>query len=598
MKQPYAKFHVTQDDINVRLSNVRLREEPRNGPPEVPVRTASQRATWPTTTREKKTGSYMFDVTPTLVRTPWELDRSRRPVSQYSYISQQRPLPKRIFEQLPREIFHCILDHLEGLHSTQSAVEVKQLYFSLRSLLFVDKRWHRVAREHLYRELWLPSNEGLPRRKFSFSRPLSRLKLLWRTLSTSPGLAQLVRHVRVTALLADELQHRPARAKKDPTHELLADILNGCPNLEIFTGYVPTAGETVSISVLAALTSSRRLKAHAWLLGTDAAQNFAGGEMVQCHDRWQQLQTLAINARQTQHLGPGMVSMMIQHLPSLRHLFLRNLLREDFHNGTLLSLPALRSLRLEDMEGLTDQGVEQLAHGRLALSLEKLCMVDLELTSLRTVQTLLSHMHRLRSFTMVQNTSPEFLFGVQSHIANAQLESASLQYLHWDALIPGSATKIFANSIASGHFPSLRRVKVPCDYDGAIQPLCRPIAQENLSAHDLELLDRFNAHDSRYERFLRLSQIQAQLRVRESRQQPSFNVIVQDEDDTVRLSRVIGSYVGSMDSRIEYSLEPDVASSFYALAMFEDVEVPKCLEMEEDPLFVREEQLLNLSTLF
>lgn len=293
-----------------------------------------------------------------------------------------------------------------------------------------------------------------------------------------------------------------------------------------------------------------------------------------------------------------MVSMMIQHLPSLRHLFLRNLLREDFHNGTLLSLPALRSLRLEDMEGLTDQGVEQLAHGRLALSLEKLCMVDLELTSLRTVQTLLSHMHRLRSFTMVQNTSPEFLFGVQSHIANAQLESASLQYLHWDALIPGSATKIFANSIASGHFPSLRRVKVPCDYDGAIQPLCRPIAQETLSAHDLELLDRFNAHDSRYERFLRLSQIQAQLRVRESRQQPSFNVIVQDEDDTVRLSRVIGSYVGSMDSRIEYCLEPDVASSFYALAMFEDVEVPKCLEMEEDPLFVREEQVLNLSTLF
>ncbi|KAK4547605.1 hypothetical protein LTR36_000562 [Oleoguttula mirabilis] len=272
--------------------------------------------------------------------------------------------------------------------------------------------------------------------------------------------------------------------------------------------------------------------------------------------------------------------------------------KRDFHNGTLLSLPGLRSLRLEDLAGVTDQGIEQLAYGRLSLSLERLCLVGLELTSLRVVQVLLANMCRLKRFTMVQKTSPGFRPGLESASALKGLGSRTLQYLHWDVLVAGSATTLIANTIASGRLPALRKVKVPCDYDGAIQALCRPIAHEALNAIDLELLERFN--NERYERFLRVSQIQAQLRIRESRQQPSFNVVVHDENERVSATHVIGSYIGSMESGIEYSLEPDVEGSHYALVDFSDVAAPSWVyeTMNEMERSVRGEQVLDVRMLF
>jgi hypothetical protein len=69
-----------------------------------------------------------------------------------------------------------------------------------------------------------------------------------------------------------------------------------------------------------------------------------------------------------------------------------------------------------------------------------------------------------------------------------------------------------------------------------------------------------------YFRSLHYSQIQAQIRVSESRQQPSFNVVVQDEDDAVQHQHFIGSYLGNMGSNIEYSLEPAIEGTSTAIA--------------------------------
>lgn len=258
-------------------------------------------------------------------------------------------------------------------------------------------------------------------------------------------------------------------------------------------------------------------------------------------------------------LGFGTLSMVLQRLPVLQHLMLSGLHHTDFHNTSILSLPPVKSLRLESLGGLTDTGAEQIAFSRLALSVERLTLVNLELVSLHTVQILLSHLTRMRRFTLVQKTSPE---AQRTTTRQMTLCSPSLKHLHWDCLLPGSALSWLSEAIEDGKLPKLRTVKVPCDHDGLIQSLCRPIPREKLSASDMEYLHSQTQRG--YQRNLRVSQIQAQLRIRESRQQPSFNFVVQDEDNEVQSTHTIGSYLGNMSSRIEYDLRPDVGGQALA----------------------------------
>ncbi|KAK3679468.1 hypothetical protein LTR78_001029 [Recurvomyces mirabilis] len=599
VKQKYVQFHVTTDDIHLRPTTA-------GATPIVPQRTSSQRQTWPQSTAERsRPGRYAFENTPTLTQTPWELERhTRRPRSQRIPLVDLRPLPKNIFEHLPREIYHCILDHVESLHKQKSQVDVVSLHSDLKALSLVNKRWHRAAREHLYREVWLPNNDDLPRRTLSLHRSTTRLKQLLRTLDESDALAFMVRHLRVTANLACMLEGVDhTQATRRATIDLVAAIINRCANLEDFSGYNPSIRDAASTKLFFPLALRPNIRSHAWnaqvaQFGGRQLPTFDAGEVLDCHDDWQWLETLVICSSSDLSLGLGLVAAIVQRLPSLKHLMLSRLNRQDFHNGTLLSLPGLRSLRLDHLDGLTDQGVEQLAHMRLASTVESLSLIGLELTSLRTIQQLWTNLGRLRKFTLVQNTSPEMLPGMQAANVNRALGSATLQDLHWDVLVAGTGTSLIANAIASGRLPSLRRIKVPCDYEGVVQELCRPIVQETLDALDLEMIDRFDS--DRYERFLRLSQIQAQLRIRESRQQPAFNVVVHDEHKRVSATHVIGSYVGDMESQVEYTLEPDVEGSHDALIDFADVEAPKWVYERRNEMdrSIFGEQALDLKMLF
>ncbi|KAK3111011.1 hypothetical protein LTR53_014139 [Teratosphaeriaceae sp. CCFEE 6253] len=600
VKQPFAQVHATSDDLHLR---------PTDNTPATPRGALSpQRHTWPTTQSERYPGSYNFESVPHLVPTRWESDRrsSRRVQSMKRPLINLRPLPARVFEQLPREIYHCILDHVENSHAGTSTMDVLGRHASLKALLLVNRRWHRAAREHTYREIWLPNNEEMGKRTFSLQRAQTRLRMLLRTLAESSAMASMVRQLRVTADLACMLDGVGCTAaERRATYALVADIINHCQNLESLTGYTPSIRDGVSTKLFAPLAVRSCLKSHAWnvqatQLGAKPVPDFDPVDLVECHDDWHQLETLALCSSPYLDLGIGMVSAIMQRLPNLQHLMLSGLFRQDFHNGTLVTLPALRSLRLDHLEGLTDHGVEQLAHTHTGSSLESLSLVGLELTSLRTIQQLLAHLSRLRKFVLVQDTSPEMLPGMQATTASTALASASLEYLHWDVLVPGTGTALIANSMASGRLPSLRRVKVPSDYDGAIQALCRPIVQQTLDATDLELLERFNKNSDRYERFLRVAQIQAQLRVRESRQQSNFNVVVHDEHKRVSATHTIGGYLGDLGSKVEYCLEPDVEGSHDALIDFADVEAPKAVYERRNEMArsVRGEQLLDLRMLF
>lgn len=559
------QLHVTSDDINV--SRRQMVDDFRK--PVIPERTTSlhrKTDTWPASLSEQRAGSYKFDGTPTLVRTPWEWERGR-PGSQWSRAhDRSSTLPRKIFAQSPREIYQCIVEHVEGVHTIGQTVNVPALRHDLRSLCLVDKRWHRVARDHLYRELWLPSNKAPTKRTFSRQQKRSRLRLLLNSLRTAPGLAFLVHSIRVTFELANELEEDVhSTFKKASTLDVLQEIIASCYNLEQFSGYVVPATMTTR-HVFDALSTRTRMKAHVWKL--DSTHELPSlMDFIQCHAHWTRLETLVLSADPGVDLGQVAVSAILHRLPALKHLMLSGLHPSDVNDTTILTLPALKSLRFSNLAGLTDQGIEQLAYSRLASSLEKLSLVGLELGSLQTIQTVLAHLTRLRSFALVQDASPESNTGIRPASRPGELSSPSLRYLNWDCLVPGTAVTHLADGISTNKFPQLRKIKVPCDYDGIIQALCRPIPREQLTKADVQYLANHTTH--KYERNLRLSQIHAQLRVRESWQQPSFNVVVQDEDMEICSTHVIGSYLGSMASRIEYSLEAEAGER--ALEELEEV---------------------------
>ncbi|RMX74777.1 hypothetical protein D0869_12265 [Hortaea werneckii] len=504
---------------------------------------------------------------------------------------------------LPREVYHAIIDQLESLSNNGNSVDIIGRQTDLKVLSLVDKRWHRIAREHLYRDIWVPSDEDLRRRYSLFFRRRSRLDLLRRTLKASQALAYMVRRLHITTGLATDLSTETGHtARRNASLVALASIVELCPNLEQLSGYYWLDQGASSAGLLEALARCSGLKQHIWVFGNENMPDLGPGVMLDCHNGWVQLDTLVLCSNEGFRLGAGSISALVQRLPRLKHLMLSGLDRLDFHNGTLLSLPSVKSLRLDHLEGISKQGIEQLSVSRLSISLENLSLVGLELTSLRTLQSLIANAVRLRHFTFVQDTSPEFQPGMESTSSLKGLDSKTLEYLHWDALIPGSGTILVANSIASGRLPALHKVKVPCDYEGAIQTLCRPIAPERLTSEDVELLARLSGSE-RYERNLRLAQIQAQRRIRECRRQPSFNVVVQDEDQTVSAQYMIGSFIGNVDSKIEYSLESGVEGSHSALVELQDVSVPKKLcdsigRKTETEKSVKEERLLDLKMLF
>jgi len=519
---------------------------------------------------------YSFDQTPTLTKTPWEADRTKR--NSPLWWAGQRPsrpneLPAHVFEQLPHEIYSCILGHLEDTYTNGPTIDVSGRKRTLRTICLTSKRWTKVGIEHLYRDLWLPSSTtGNKRaRRFSMARPKSRLELLLRTLAEAPSLSLLIRRVHITAALAKELDGiDTSDAQRRAAHNMLREVIEICTEVEIVTGYNPPATREHA-EWYKLLFSRGRINAHAWSLDLRKPRVFSIGRFVDFHERWQWLATLVLckTDPSDRGVGPGIISAVTKSLWSLKHLMVSGFGREDFHNGTLLALNPLQSLRLENLESVTDQGIFQLSQARNAFSLESLSLINLELASLRTIQALLENMPRLRRFRLVQDTSPTLLVGSGPQNRRNALTSESLEYLHWDTMIPGLAIESLANSIRKGTIPNLRTLKAPSDPNGSLQALCRPIHRLSLTTDDLNFLD--SVDQDRYTRSLRLSRLQAHLRIRNSRSQPSCNVVISDEDEEIQQTHVIGSCLGDVRSRVEYVLEPDVQGSQEALASLGDV---------------------------
>nr|OQO26542.1 hypothetical protein B0A51_08789 [Rachicladosporium sp. CCFEE 5018] len=568
VKQVYVFTQVVRDDSSVSV--------PRSLASDISQRQPAQRHTWPTSHKDRKPGSYHFSEAPTLTRTPWELDRYRaRPRSQRSrHGIATRRLPAHVFEQLPTEIYTCILAHLEAAHQKDSVVYIDPRQRDLRNLCLVSKRWAMVAMVSLYGDLWLPPPTAGSTRTISLARTKSPLELLLRTLTDAPDLAFLVRRIHATSL------YDSAHGLRDPsasTSQALEQVIERCTELESLSGCT-FPSQTVRLGYYAKLLQRPRLREHVWLLHSRSPSILNSSGLMDCHNNWQWLQTLVLvhGVVSVDEVGIGAVAAIIARLWSLKHLSVSGFSRDDFHDGTLVSLPPLQSLRLERLPGITCDGLEQLRNSRAAQGLRSLTLVDLNLYSLRTMQVLFGNLPQLRRFRLQQNDSPALLAGSSHTSKRALLASQTLQYLHWDCLHPGVAIDVLAKSIADGNLPSLRAIKAPSDYDGKLQALCRPIEHHNMNTNDLAYLARDDQQS--YTRSLRLSRLRAQRRVRESRAQPAFNVVIENQDEQSQETHVIGSFLGDMQSRIEYLLEPDVRGSDCALASWPEAVMPERME--------------------
>lgn len=412
-----------------------------------------------------------------------------------------------------------------------------------------------------------------------------RLKLLRRTLRERKVLAQYVHELKVPRLQADGDPLRKDMISK------VASLVMACPNLERLVGFYPVYDHEFD-RLTYALSTRKRLKEQMWLIGENAAisqrsqKQLAPGLMdpeqkesfVFYHHAWTSLTTLFLHSpslgilekdifvnlikngdpRKVQ--GPG----ILHRLPALKHLCISNFDMDDFDDYTLQCLPALHSLRLQDLEGVTFWGLSEFSRTTNAFPLRNLSLINIDIMYISAISNLLLHLKNLKRLTLVQDTSPEVVEGeiaIQPIIASHLLE-----FLHWEVIVPGSANVNLANSIKAGGFPRLRTIRAPSDHLGLLQALCKPRAQIQLPG-DWNSIN--NAHTMASDSLLS-SRRAAQQRLEEAWNTVQFKVVVQ-EDDHVHEIFDLNGFIGEIGSNIDYSLEPDVTDSDQAWIDFPDV---------------------------
>ncbi|KAL6718904.1 hypothetical protein ACLMJK_003139 [Lecanora helva] len=367
-----------------------------------------------------------------------------------------------------------------------------------------------------------------------------------------------------------------------------------CPKLERLVGFHHVYNHEFD-RLTHALSTRRNLKEHVWLIEENAAisqrsqKQLAPGLMdpyqkasfASFHGAWSSLTTLFlhsfsegilekdmfVNTKNTNDprklQGPG----ILQRLPALKHLCISGFDMDDFDDITLQHLPPLNFLRLQELEGVTFRGLSEFSRTINASSIQNLSLVNLDVKYIFAISNLLLHLKDLKRFTFVQDTSPEVAEGeiaFQPIIAAQQLE-----YIHWDIPVPGSANANLASSISANGFPKLRTIRAPSDHDGLLQALCKPRGQ--ISLPDDRYADKNSSSKPTSSSTLSTARLAAQHRIDSARTTVAFKIIV-SENGTVSEIYDLPGCVGTIGSKIHYSLEPDVPGSDVALVDFEDLE--------------------------
>ncbi|KAI9808952.1 MAG: hypothetical protein M1827_007127 [Pycnora praestabilis] len=495
---------------------------------------------------------------------------------------QTKPLPP-IFKRLPQEVYDCILYQLRIAHSDPLSPSCATCYLrDLYNLALANRAWDKAVRAQLYDTIWIVGNDSPAQLKKFRLKYGTRLKLLRRTLRERRVLAQYVRELKVPDLLG---KLDPGSREGTEYINLVASMVMACPNLQRLVGFYPNYDHEFD-RLRHALSTRKKLKEHVWIVGNET--NIRGNTrnpsipsrplqrdyafaFLQYHDMWNSLDTLFLHSEKTGIISHEVFVGVFRWLPSLKHLFVSDFDASDFGDLTLQALPALHSLRLQGVRGVTDHGLSRMASiPALQFSLRSLSLINLEISSLPVVSKLLTNLADLRRFTLVQESSPELPLG--GWAMQPVVASSTAEFIHWDVLIPGSANENLAKSIAAGGFPRLRKLRAPSDHKGLLQNVCMPRAQIELPSDKYSFSQRqaVSANQDRYLRTLFAARKAAQERIEEARNKVHFKVMV-EEDGILQEEFEINGFMGSIGSKILYSLAPDVHGSDNAVVDIPDI---------------------------
>ncbi|CAG8879116.1 unnamed protein product [Penicillium nalgiovense] len=437
------------------------------------------------------------------------------PSSSYRQCDSVNSLPKLtepIQRRIPHEVYEVIINHLEELHKGQHQTGCTTCFQrDLHALSLTCRSWEKAVRGPLYHSIHIVGNDSPAQLKKYRLKRGSRLKLLRRTLRERKLLANLVYELRVP-----QLDLLFTTTKQGPQwqeyRDLVASVVMVCPNLERLLGLsIPYHHEFDRLTH--ALSTRKKLKEHTWVLGEPAevselsprddscpgslgpSQMF---EFLNYHTSWTNLETLMLyGLNGNGALEPSISLRMFNLLPSLRNLCITSFNKDSFDDNTLMCLPPLESLRLENLPGITDVGLSQYTSRPESLSLRTLVLIEQNVESLLVISKILASLRGLERFKIVQTEKCPILPG-DHMIFQPILASSTLKYLHWDVACPDPGTALtqldtlpfqkptkpfntpnyhLAQSIISAGFPQLEALRAPSDVEppGALQAVCRPI---------------------------------------------------------------------------------------------------------------------------
>lgn len=352
-----------------------------------------------------------------------------------------------------------------------------------------------------YTNISIQGNDSVEIRKKTRLRYGARIVLLSRTLTARPDYAQSVRELE----LPEYNTSADAVAERIMAETTISGLIVRCPNLERLSGvYTPYTDLLYENPIHSALRSRRKLKEHLWLMNLDVPLQYIASEsFISIHKNWNQLETLVMQGHTPGGLGGGGINNLIfadifTRLPSLKKLMISRFLNHEFDDNTLLSVPkSITHLRLEELPGVTEPGLQTFLCNPPRKQLTHLYLIDLELLNLLTISKLFNSLTRLLSFTLMQTSTPQPATGTSA----PPLRSQTLTHLHWDTLIPAATTLLLARSIRNINFPSLLTLRAPSDHHGTLQSACRP--RESI-IHPFDTIPRFHnpANPSSYTRSL------------------------------------------------------------------------------------------------
>jgi hypothetical protein len=455
------------------------------------------------------------------------------------------------WKRLPARVLDLVLDQLKAIHLGPRSSSCTTCYMrDLASVQMTCKAWFSDAQRQLYTNIEIVGNDDpLMLQKWRLSRA-ARLVRLRSTLRSKHLLAALVKTIHVPD------PHIPLYLPNDyPNPEYdgylctLASVVMSCPNLEALTGFVPFYNHTFD-RLTHALSTRTKLRQHVWVIAENddvsarSQKQLPPGlldehqvyQFIHYHDCWSNLETLMLCSPASLGVVEHDLFIHVLHsLPSLQNLCISSFDDDDFHDKTLLSLPAVQRFRLEECRGISEYGLTRWAASPSAFRIKELTLLHQGITALSTLSKLLASLNNLTKLRVLQSdVAPSFTHEEERVALQPTLASSSLVFLHWDILCredeeygqhPRSSTlssnairgnRFSANahlalSIQHDGFPRLALLRAPRDTTpyGVLQSVCLPAPDNSfLLPEDKAGLDGFHARP--YSNSLQTARIRAQ----------------------------------------------------------------------------------------